>query len=717
MSLDLARWFRFVRDFAWYGFAETLGRHLVLAALLALPAAILLLRLGRALGIPLLFFHEDRRKQILAGFAVALLGSEIFFVNFLLERQPGAVIRWLRELPAEIQAQPLRQLTYHLLGSWSVLAALVVLVLAARFLLKGSPDMTAPMPMAPDFRLKGDLLPRWPLLLGLGLGIAAAYAATRAAPAVGDWLAVRLTGLGTPPSDLPLHLLAALFFTVFALLFAVGAWLPRWTSTPATALCTGLALIAAAYGYLAFHGASPVLVGLLLALALAVAGLAPYKLRVRSLAARYAAPEAHYPAGEPAAPLLKTTDIAWAPAGQRRPLVIVCASGGGIRASVWTAAVLAALEERLPQLPHHIRLVTGASGGMVGAGYYVATLDKPGKPSAEDRATVRKRLIDQLARDSLSDLAKALVFRDLPGMFWPWPILGNRGNILEETWDENLSPGKEQRAAGRTTYTFSDLRDGEREGWRPSLIFSPMLVEDGRRLLISNLDLAGLLRNELPSDAPAFQSCSGFELARLFPAAWPAFPVATAARLSASFPWVTPAPVLPTRPRRRVVDAGYYDNYGVNLACAWLDELRARHLDWLRTQVSGIAVVQIRDEVLGISAPPAGVGPLPDGSALGRGLEELSSPPRGLLSAHTASPVFRNDEQLEAMANHFAGLTALYPELPPGFFTTVRFSFAGTVSLSWYLTQREKDSLCAQAAQVAEGPEGTKLRDWFAARG
>ena len=51
------------------------------------------------------------------------------------------------------------------------------------------------------------------------------------------------------------------------------------------------------------------------------------------------------------------------------------------------------------------------------------------------------------------------------------------------------------RPSRRTRYgvpgrPFRELAAGEAEGWRPSLVFSPMLLEDGRRLLISNLDLA-----------------------------------------------------------------------------------------------------------------------------------------------------------------------------------------------------------------------------------
>ena len=39
--------------------------------------------------------------------------------------------------------------------------------------------------------------------------------------------------------------------------------------------------------------------------------------------------------------------------------------------------------------------------------------------------------------------------------------------------------------------------------------------------------------------------------------------------MNASFPYISPAVSLPVDPPRRVVDAAYYDNYGVNLAAAW----------------------------------------------------------------------------------------------------------------------------------------------------
>ena len=37
------------------------------------------------------------------------------------------------------------------------------------------------------------------------------------------------------------------------------------------------------------------------------------------------------------------------------------------------------------------------------------------------------------------------------------------------------------------------------------------------------------------------------------------------------------------------MDAGYYDNYGVNLAAAWAYQYR----DWIRNNTSGLALIQI----------------------------------------------------------------------------------------------------------------------------
>src|SRR5258708_32017065 len=77
-----------------------------------------------------------------------------------------------------------------------------------------------------------------------------------------------------------------------------------------------------------------------------------------------------------------------------------------------------------------------------------------------------------------------------------------------------------------------------------------------------------------------------------------------ATRLSAAFPYVSSAVLLPTQPRRHVVDAGYCDNYGLELAGNWLRELLEQRKRLLEEMISGILVIQIRDNVSELSGNP-----------------------------------------------------------------------------------------------------------------
>jgi hypothetical protein len=404
-------------------------------------------------------------------------------------------------------------------------------------------------------------------------------------------------------------------------------------------------------------------------------------------------------------------------ASGKRPLVLVCASGGGLRAAVWTTGVLCALEEKLPAFAYHVRFLCGASGGMVGAAAWAATLLPPGEnppgPDDETHVIPRAALLAGVAADCLSDVTQRLVFRDIPSRLVPLRYARDRGEALEAVLRKNLPEAFDK--------TFGDLAPGEAAGWRPSLVYTPMLAEDGRRLVVSNLDLDFMLVQEGPrigQRGAQLYSRSGYELGRLFPGALGEFPVRSAARLSASFPFLSPAATLPTTPRRRVLDAGYWDNYGTSVACAWLEACvtgdgHAGALGkWLRENVSGVLLVQIRDGVESNSA---------DGmdfrlekrrpkAVMARGLEGLTSPIEGALSARAAAMLFRNDEQIESVARRFDA------EFGPGFFSTVTYSFRGKVSLSWSLTEMETQKLFRASTRVVE-EQGSSIERWWDERG
>jgi hypothetical protein len=150
---------------------------------------------------------------------------------------------------------------------------------------------------------------------------------------------------------------------------------------------------------------------------------------------------------------------------------------------------------------------------------------------------------------------------------------------------------------------------------------------------------------------------------------------------------VFPAVPLPTTPRRRVVDAGYYDNYGTSLAAGWL----FTHIGWLKERVSHVAVVHIRDGVSTnereMLAPARD-----DTTAVGLAAEGLTTPPDGLWSMRSATNTFRNDNLL-----HLLNLFFREHEMP---FVTTAFEFPSgdDVSLNFCLPESE--------AELIDGPKG-----------
>jgi hypothetical protein len=275
-----------------------------------------------------------------------------------------------------------------------------------------------------------------------------------------------------------------------------------------------------------------------------------------------------------------------------------------------------------------------------------------------------------------------------------------------------------------------------------------MLVEDARRLLVSNLDLLDLTWTSAAVGVDGFRpfrdvtgvpagpdrpllSISAVELFRLFPDAQAKFEVGTAARMNASFPLVSPAVSLPTSPPRRVVDAGYYDNFGVNLAAAWL----LRNEKEIREHTSGVAVVEIRayrnwyarwhfqDKEAEKSDPDPSRGdaqiPRRDKDALASAVEWLSTPAEAINNARARATYYRNDEQLDMLDKHFEATAG------KGFFTTVAFECEVDAALSWTLPEREArritrayhgdpdaaDEKAKTATWIRSREKG--LKDWF----
>ena len=393
--------------------------------------------------------------------------------------------------------------------------------------------------------------------------------------------------------------------------------------------------------------------------------------------------------------------------GEKSPkLVLVAVTGGAYRSGFWTAAVLDDLEQRsrpggkLEGLTKHIRLMTGASGGMVGAAYFAALRGAPG-------ASVVEAMLADSRRDSLTPIVKQLVQRDVPMIFCPIEYQRvDRGVVLENHWKTLRRP-------------FVASYDGEKTGEIPSLIISPMVVETGERMLISNLDLEEIATPVSGTEQPYLSSAR--EFFRLFPASQPVFGLHTAVRMSATFPYASPSVSLPTDPPRRLVDAGYYDNYGVNLAAAWAYHYR----EWIRDNTSGLALIQIyaypRAQGSGETDPgeatPVDAAP---GEAItattARSFSWLSSPIEGALGARDWSMLYRNEEQLRLLDDTFNK-----PKAGPRMFETFVFANPGGAAMNWIVALDDirvmqksiAGGRASSAAETSNNDQMSKLIHWW----
>lgn len=409
----------------------------------------------------------------------------------------------------------------------------------------------------------------------------------------------------------------------------------------------------------------------------------------------------------------------------RPKLVLVTATGGANRSGLWTAKVLHELHKELPDFPKHVRIITGASGGMVGASYYVGSLQPDGSLQEGFQP-------DDIAQDFITPIVNGLVFREVPLLTLPNDSYDrDRGEMLDRAMEgdvPSIDPGIRLRLHNVFSSSFLDWAPGENAGWRPSMIFSPMIVEDGRRLLISNRHVPFLTVNKgefLLPNRPNFgaegpssgasrkvtnsqskatskrrgrvgeddidvYSRPAVEFFRLFPEARGRFHVSTAARMNATFPFLSPAVSLPTHSPRRVVDAGYFDNTGVSVASAWLYHNR----EWVARNCSGVLIVQVRDfashrENRHLSLPGG------DGVSFLPGLTGVVS---AIDHARSASSNYRNDDELKKLAEYFREFfranAALAPASgPKEFFTTAVFERYSDVGMSWYLSKADKKDI------------------------
>jgi hypothetical protein len=284
------------------------------------------------------------------------------------------------------------------------------------------------------------------------------------------------------------------------------------------------------------------------------------------------------------------------------------------------------------------------------------------------------------------NVVAAILQRTVPELrYW------DRGQLLEETWT-----GEERGILGELRHRLGDLRVAEKRGRLPSLLFSPTIAEQGRPLLVSNLDVSLIRDVILPGsteDRLRLVHCAVDGRRFLGDEVVDRAPLSTWARMSATFPLISPAGYLEydsrlecgrrgERGRIHIIDAGYTDNQGTTLALAWL---RNYWMPWARENREGAPQQVILLELdafprYGSRAWQELEQPIRYLRGVQAMMEDLSVPLAGL-SNQMKGRLFYTDRMLREFADEVeeAGLG----------FSSFRFVNPVPASLSWYLSTHE----------------------------
>jgi hypothetical protein len=327
-----------------------------------------------------------------------------------------------------------------------------------------------------------------------------------------------------------------------------------------------------------------------------------------------------------------------------RPLVLVAAEGGGIRAATWTVATLAEFATDGRCAADSVFLSSGVSGGSIGLAV-AATLDDPELPDYPERV---RAAIDDVG-------ASAALPGALVGLFGSDPLASTTG-LRSPTFED---PTRWRDRAALIEDAWRDADPALAQPWdaHPTsptglVVFNSTDILSGCRVVVSQVDL-GTGRRGSTTEEPHGGDAEGnaqrprcdqgsaeppltIDLVDFFGTCSFGADWATASMLSARFPVVTPGGVIDRsaacgadegalgddRDRLHLVDGGYAENSGLGLIAdiapdlarivaaynAEVDVDVVPHLVYIQNSPGAYLAPRAQESVPELSVPIAGFG-------------------------------------------------------------------------------------------------------------
>lgn len=348
------------------------------------------------------------------------------------------------------------------------------------------------------------------------------------------------------------------------------------------------------------------------------------------------------------------------------PLLLMNTSGGGLRALLWTLVCMQYMDSVMEgTLMDRSAMISGSSGGLIGAAYYRQLYQ-------DDLLTGASLRNDPLLREEVSgDMLNPMIFSFVTNdMFVRYRKVhdGNKQYTLDRgsTFERSLNAN----TRGLLDVRLSDLEEPEREARIPMLVMCPTSINDGRRLVISPVPVAHLTTIAPDDHVSNMGDPESIEFQKLFAAQGAKnLKLTTALRMNASFPYITPVVTLPSEPAMRVMDAGVRDNYGYRVTLAFLNS----HRKWIAENTSGVVILQIRD------TPRRSEIPSSNGSMLARLMDPVGSIYDNFLHAQ--------DQDYDLMVSQASGWVDFPLHLVD---LELQRGAQEQIALSWHLTALER---------------------------
>ena len=312
---------------------------------------------------------------------------------------------------------------------------------------------------------------------------------------------------------------------------------------------------------------------------------------------------------------------------------------------------------------HSIHMITGASGGMVGASYYRDLF----RTNPDFWNSINGHYLDNISKDLLNSVTFNLAIHDIFLRYKMVTVDGkkyvrDRGFAFEQELNKNTGNIMLPR--------LGDYKDDESKSHIPLMIYSPTIINDGRRLIISTQPMSFINGEKFEKKKIGPENV---EFIKLFRKNDPLnVRYTTVLRMNSTFPYILPMVTMPTKPEIQVMDAGIRDNYGTKTTVRYIHAVR----EWLKNNTSGVVVVEIRDIDKDYDITD------PHSLTL---MDQLLLPVTNFYGNYHHTQEFDSAEMLEN-----AGMG----EIPIEVCTFIlRKNPKEKISLSWHLTQREKNDI------------------------